>query len=103
MRELKEFDLLSKEIIAHGGVPFDPKNPDANKHLLEQRHLLEKKISEIENIENRQGDFDISFFKKTVAGHQYDDEDMNKTERGRHLAFAHIDEIDLSDWSVTEL
>ena len=35
IRELKEFDLLSDEIIKKGGTPFDPENPLANRHLLD--------------------------------------------------------------------
>ena len=35
--EMHEFNLLSEQIILKGGTPFDPENPDANKHLLEKR------------------------------------------------------------------
>lgn len=36
MRELKEFDLLNEEIVAHGGTAYDPNDP----HRLNQDHLL---------------------------------------------------------------
>lgn len=36
MRELKEFDLLNKEIVAHGGTAYDPNDP----HRLNSDHRL---------------------------------------------------------------
>ena len=54
IREMHEFDLLHDLILERGGKPFDPENPDANKHLLEQRDLLERKLREEEDENKRQ-------------------------------------------------
>ena len=45
MREKELFETLSQEITAKGGKPFDPENPEANKHLLESRRLVEEDIN----------------------------------------------------------
>lgn len=34
MREINEFELLNKEIVAHGGIPYDPDDPEGINRLL---------------------------------------------------------------------
>ena len=97
MREMELFETFSQEITSKGGKPFDPANPDANKHLLESRHLVGEEINDTFYDDK---DFTSSWPNYHTSNDQNFQSKVQRSH-GRNLAYKIEDNVDRSDWTVT--